>query len=92
MPQKRNKNTYPLPRLTVYYRNYRLVNDENGETVWEGKDIEVEVLSVHFNAGTMRVRSVEKIAWSGGDRGEIRSFDLPYTAFLEKYHITSIPQ
>lgn len=49
------------------------------------KDIEVEVLTVHFNTGTMRVRYKASIH---SDTLETRTEDISNKAFLDAYNIT----
>ena len=52
------------------------------ETGYIKEVIDVEVLTVNFNSGSMRVRYLKKIF---GDEASIQTADISNTPFMEKY-------
>lgn len=86
---KKRKPARPLPRILVPYNAHHLEQDAKGEWHWVTVVIEVEVVSIHFTTNSMRVRSVEKIAWSKGN-AQIRAFDLPYDEFFKHYDLVKL--
>jgi len=76
-----------LPRLFVNCSSYRHTKDENGNFKWEGKVIEVEVVTLHLRTGMMRVRSVEKHPKYGDGAPETLSFDKSIDEFFEQYDL-----
>ena len=58
---------------------------------WETVDQEVEVLTVHFAKGTMRVRWIENDprAWSG-HHGRVQTANIGNEAFLREYSIRKV--
>jgi hypothetical protein len=82
----KKKPARPLPRLFVPYNAHHLEKDDKGELHWVTVVIEVEVVSIHFTTNSMRVRSIEKIAWSN-ESARIRAFDLSYDEFFKHYDV-----
>jgi len=84
------KKNNPLFKLFVPYNAHHLEKDSTGEWKWVTVVIEVEVLTLNLRTGSMRVRSVEKIAWDTDDKPEIRAFDLPIDDFFKSYKIVPV--
>jgi hypothetical protein len=83
---KKKKPAMSLPRLNVFYHAHHLEKREDGAH-WVGQNIDVEVVSLHFNTGSMRVRSVEKIPHYDGDIPAVRSFDMSCDEFFKYYKL-----
>lgn len=74
-----------LPRLAVYYPFCYL---QNG--VWKPRVVWVEVLTLHINNNTMRVRTLDPIPIDEDDlkdKGTVRVFDMAADEFFEKFII-----
>ena len=78
-----------LPRLNVFYNAHHLEGKGNN-CHWVGQNIDVEVVSLHFNTGSMRVRSVEKLPHYDGDIPTIRSFDMSCEEFFKHYKLVPV--
>jgi hypothetical protein len=88
--KKQKISTIPLPRLNVLCVHHHLEKGADGEVRWIGQNIDVEVVSLHFSTGSMRVRSTEKIAWDDRCRSEIKVFDISSEEFFKQYKLIEL--
>jgi len=76
----------PLPRVTIFDPHHHL-EGKGVQAHWVGATVEAEVLSLHLEKRTMRVRLLEKVQWTDDDAPRSITFDCPIDPFLARYTI-----
>lgn len=85
------KSKFPLPRLRLPLKvpnpDIDWTEELPVDEYYMDKMVDVEVLTVNFNAGTMRVRTVDRQPAFDSNHGEWTIVDIEANPFFEHYQV-----